>query len=369
MQPFRLVLIITGLTALVPVGSLATVPTAADLSRAVGMVFFGAPGAAGGDVNADGRATAADVAGVILGLRSPTQQGPYGVGLRRITFTKPSETVPDQQRVLVTDLWYPAAPGTGSIDRRPGGQSNAPFADGLHSVPLVLFSHGSCGFQEQSVFFTALLASYGFIVAAPPHPGNTTSEIFTCGGSAAVADSFVNRPADIIFVIDSLVALNADPTSFFFGTIDPHRIGMSGHSFGGLTTLRVSAMDSRVAAGLALAPVARSIQGEVAQITIPMMIQVGTLDGLLPDARLAYDLVNGPRTRLEILLMTHSPFSDFCTECTPETLPPEQAHLHILRYAIPFMLHWVAVDPRFDAFLDPRVAPPDVVFASDINAP
>jgi predicted dienelactone hydrolase len=348
--------------------ALGAAPTPAEASRAVAMVFAGDPGAAGGDVNADGRAGAADVSGVMLGLRSPTQPGPYGVGLRRITFTKRSETMPEQNRPLLTDIWYPAPPGAGPIDRRPGGKSNAPLAEELSNLPLVLFSHGSCGFQEQSIFFTSTLASYGFVVAAPPHPGNSTAEILTCGTPAAVADSFANRPADIMFVIDSLLALNADPTSFFFGTIDPDRIGVSGHSFGGLTTLRVSAMDPRVSAGLALAPVARSIQDEVAQIAVPIMIQVGTLDGLLADARLAYDLLKAPRYRLEILRTTHSPFSDFCLECTPNTTTTEQAHLYSLRYSIPYLLHYVVGDGRFDAFLAPHAAPPGVVLTADVAA-
>jgi hypothetical protein len=34
----------------------------------------------------------------------PTQPGPYGVGVQRIAFTKPSVTMPDQQRVLLTEI-------------------------------------------------------------------------------------------------------------------------------------------------------------------------------------------------------------------------------------------------------------------------
>jgi predicted dienelactone hydrolase len=344
----------------------AAVPSAADVSRAVALLFAGDLGVPSGDVNADGQANAADVCGVLRGWRSPTQPGPYGVGLRRIVFTKASVTNPLEQRVLNTDVWYPAPPGAGPIDRRPGGQSNAPLADGLSHLPLVLFSHGSCGFQEQSIFLTSTLASYGFVVAAPPHPGNSTAEILTCGTQAAVQDSFDNRPADIIFVIDSLLALNDDPTSFFYQTIDPNRIGMSGHSYGGLTTLRVGAMDPRVVAGLALAPVARSIQDEVREIAIPIMIQVGALDGLLVDARLAYDLLKAPRYRLEIQNMTHSPFADVCLECTATSLSPAQAHPFILRYAIPYMLHYVAGDTRFDAFLATGATLPGVEWTSDV---
>jgi dienelactone hydrolase len=340
-------------------------PAAADISRTLAMLFAGAAGAAGGDVNADGRATAADVGGVVLGLRSPTQPGPYGVGFQRLTFTKPSVTKPTEQRVLETDVWYPAPPGTGPISQQPGGVRNAPLADGVSHLPLLVFSHGSCGFPAQSIYLTPLIASYGFVVAAPPHPGNTTSELFTCMTPAALADSFVNRPADISFVIDELLALNADPTSFFYGTIDPSRIGMSGHSFGGLTTLLVAALDPRVIAGLALAPVSQPIQDEVARIRVPMMIQVGTLDDLLADGELAYDLLQPERDLVEIERMPHSPFSDFCLECGPETISTEVAHLYVLRYAVPFVLRWVAGDTRFGAFLDPGATPPGVAYTRD----
>jgi len=340
---------------------------AADVARVVTLLFAGAPGAAGGDVDADGRAAAADLVGVLHGRRSPTQPGPYGVGLRRIAFVKKSVTMPDQDRRLLTDIWYPADPGTGPIDTRVGARVNAPLATGAANLPLLLFSHGSCGFPEQSVFLTSLLASYGFIVAAPPHPGNSSVELATCGLPDHLADSFVNRPADIRFVIDSLLALDADPTSFFYTAIDAARIGVSGHSFGGLTTLRVCAMDPRVIAGLALAPVVGSIQDEVRTIAVPMMIQVGTLDDLLGDARLGYDLLEAPRYRLEIDRMTHSPFSDFCIECTPDTLTPADAHPYILRYAVPFLLHWVAGDDRFDLFLTTAATPPGVTFLADVG--
>ena len=338
---------------------------AGDVARVIRLSFAGDPGAAGGDVNADGLAGAADVVGAVLGMQSPTEHGPFGVGYRKMTFTKRSETKPDEDRVLLTYIWYPAAPGTGPIDPRLGGKVNVPLADGASNLPLVMFSHGSCGFAGQSTFLTATLASYGIIVVAPPHPGNTTAEIFTCFDPAQEADSFVNRPADIRFVLDQMLLSNADPASFFSGAIDPQRIGMSGHSFGGLTTLRVAASDPRVIAGLALAPSARSIQDEIKRIDIPMMVQDGTLDGLLPDARLAYSLLPPPRSLLEIARMTHSPFSDFCTECTPETLTPAEAHLYVLRYAVPFLLHWVAGDDRFDAFLDPAVTPPGATFIAD----
>ncbi|GIW46069.1 MAG: hypothetical protein KatS3mg077_3351 [Candidatus Binatia bacterium] len=334
-------------------------PTLATVQYTVSQIYRTVAGDAAGDTNADGRATAADVIAKLQGRRNPTEDGPFGTGFRRLDITKPSETDPAQPRRLLTSVWYPAAPGTFPTDTNPGGQANAPFAESLHHpLPLLLFSHGSCGFDRQSIFLVRRLATWGFIVAAPPHPGNTTSDFLTCMTPAVLADSFVNRPADIVFVLDRLLEENANPDSFWFGRIDPTRVGVMGHSFGGLTTLRVLARDQRFVAGLALAPVVRTIQDEVRTITQPTMIQVGTLDSLLADARLGYQLLSAPKTLVEIERMTHSPFSDFCLECTPTSLTAEEAHLFALRFAVPFLLEQVAKNNLFSAFLAPEATPP-----------
>lgn len=333
----------------------------ATLAYTAGHIFAGGVGDVAGDTNADGRATAADLVGKALGKQNPTEDGPFGTGWRRVEVSKPSETDPQQIRALRTSVWYPAAPGTFPTDSNPGGQPLAPFAEGIPGpLPLLLFSHGSCGFERQSIFLVRRLATWGFIVAAPPHPGNTTSDFLTCMTPAALADSFANRPADIVAVLDRLLEENDNPDSFWFGRIDPSRVGVLGHSFGGLTTLRVLARDRRFVAGLALAPVVRTIQDEVREITQPTMIQVGMLDSLLADARLGFQLLAGPRALVEIDRMTHSPFSDFCLECTPQSLTAAEAHLYVLRFALPFLFLHVASNDAFAAFLDPGSVPPGV---------
>jgi predicted dienelactone hydrolase len=357
-----------------PSPAAAAIPTAAELARAVRLVFAGVPAAAAGDVNADGLATAADVCGALLGARNPTQLGPYGVGTRRMTFTKESVTQPGQLRVLDTYLWYPADPGTAALETYPRGKLNAPFADGATSLPLVMFSHGSCGIPTQSFFLTTTLASYGFIVAAPPHPGNTTADFTICSTQAQLVDSAANRPADISFVIDQLLELNTTPDSFFQGAIDPNRIGMTGHSFGGYTALRIAALDARVVASVPLAPALFDIEDEVRSIDIPMMLEGGNIDTVTPFAetsQLAYDLLGPPRYLVKILDTGHYAFSDLCVpsdECgRPGTLTQEEAHWAALRYAVPFLLHYVASDSRFDAFLSPEAAPPGITLTADTS--
>jgi predicted dienelactone hydrolase len=324
-----------------------------------------------------------DIAQLIKGVNSalngcprepadPTQPGPFGVGVRQITFTKPSETRPGEERVLRTDVWYPTAAGATPVDPALGGVVDAPLADGARALPLVLYSHGSCSFSEESRFLTTALASYGFIVVAPPHPGNVLGDPF-CFQPGAVFESILNRAPDIMFVIDALLQLNAEPTSFLHDAIDPSRIGVAGHSLGGQTALRVAADDPRLIAVLALAP---AVNPSPVQLAIPVMVQGGALDSVTPfatNARAEYDVLGPPRYLVEIQRTGHHAFNDDCypgSPCDaagPDALTQAQAHRYVLRYAVPFLLHWVASDDRFDSFLAPAAAPAGVTFTADIG--
>jgi len=331
---------------------------------------------AAGDANHDGTVSVDEIVRAVNAALDgcpllPWQPGPFGVGYRRVTFTKESVTEPGKPRVLDTWLWYPADPATASLYANPRGKVGVPLVAGAGRRPLLTFSHGSCGIPTQSLYLTTVLASYGFVVAAPPHPGNVLSP--TCESQAALDDAFANRPADISFIIDSLLALNQTPASFLYDGLEPARIGVLGHSFGGLTTLRVSALDARVVAGLALAPAVEppwggpTVDEEIASIDIPMMVQGGDLDTLTPfepTSQRAYDLLGPPRYLVEILHTGHFGFSDLCVPpCgLPGMLTQEEAHRTVLRYAVPFLLKWVASDSRFDAFLAPA---PGIVFTAD----
>ena len=70
-------------------------------------------------------------------------------------------------------------------------------ADGPY--PLVVFSHGAYGVRFQSVFFTAYLASHGYVVVAPDHPDNCLFDLFVQGGYSMeeVVNSSFDRPFDI----------------------------------------------------------------------------------------------------------------------------------------------------------------------------
>lgn len=282
-------------------------------------------------------------------------RGPYPVGFTQRTFTKASVTT-GAPRVLDTLIWYPAVAGTGSAEG--AILRDAEVAPKRH--PLILFSHGSCGIPNQSPFYMEALASFGFVVAAPPHPGNTTFELATCAANAA--DSFQNRVPDLQWVLTAMLLESQNPTSAFWRRIHPKRIGVTGHSFGGQTTLRLLAADERVKAGVALAPAL------VPESTIrqPAMVIAGEVDSVTPfttSARGSYERLDGRRWLVGLEGGGHCAFTivclqQFCGTCG--TLPQADGYAATVRWAVPFFLRWVAGSPRYGALLRPDLAEPGV---------
>jgi predicted dienelactone hydrolase len=290
--------------------------------------------------------------------------GPFAVGVTVVDLVKPSVTT-GAPRALATQVWYPATPGTGT----PEGAflRGAEVAKGR--FPLVVFSHGSCGIPNQSVFLMEALASRGFIMAAPPHPGNTFSA--TCDAPASVADAYQNRPADVTFVADSFIGFGRDRASRFFRHVNGKRLGVSGHSFGGQTTLRVAASDRRFRAALALAPALPEEDGLV--IRTPLMVMTGEVDSLTPfptEAIPSYDLGIGQRFLVEILNAGHCAFIPLCAEqfcgagCAPTNLQPPAANALVKRYAVPFLLRYLKGDRAAGKTLRPAAAPDGIVVES-----
>jgi dienelactone hydrolase len=287
-----------------------------------------------------------------------TKHGPLPVGRTIVPFVKASETT-GEPRELDTIIWYPAvAAGTGPDEVT----EDAPIAESRW--PLIMFSHGYCGLPEQSPFYVETLASWGFVVAAPQHPGTLLTDP-SCTGQAPsqFVDSYANRVADIRFVIDRLLEDAKDPSSRLYHHIDPGRIGMTGHSFGGQTALRVASADRRIDGAVALAPVAPS----GIAVRTPTMILGSELDSLVPydtAIQTAYAALTGPRFLIELLNTGHCAYAVACVPsfcgagCEPGTLTDEQAHDLTLHYALPFFLNYVAGDGRYASDLVPGREPP-----------
>jgi dienelactone hydrolase len=203
-------------------------------------------------------------------------RGPYAVGVRQTHISSPfgsadGEGESDSVRSLPTEIWYPAESGQDESENaaHPLGLDHR-ATPGLTPTsapcPLVAFSHGNSGFRQQSTFLTTHLASWGFVVVAPDHVGNTFNEMMQLPDEDARRSTHQRarrqRPHDIHAVIRAL--LDEKHLSNERPSLDPERLGLLGHSFGGWTALKVPALESRVAAVCSLAPVSEPFVGRKA---------------------------------------------------------------------------------------------------------
>lgn len=300
----------------------------------------------------------------------PRAFGPYAPGHRIVTWVKDSVVSPGTPRTLATSVWYPAAAGSGPIDPSTGGVANAPLDGSGGPYPLVLFSHGLCGIPTQSKFLTPLLASWGFVVVAPPHPGNTLLDVPACASAANILASLQERPQDVIFVLDQMLAADQDSGSPFFGALDETRIGMTGHSFGGLTTYLVAGADPRIDVAVPMAPATLA----ASVLPVPSLMVLATEDGVVDNvaSRAAYARSVTPKMLVEIEHAGHYAFSDFCrpgSDCNPPTtLTTAEANAAALRWVVPFLKARLAGDAAWEPLLGPP-ARPGFVYAAEGTAP
>jgi dienelactone hydrolase len=119
------------------------------------------------------------------------------------------------------------------------------------AAPVVMFSHGLGGNREAASYLLEYLAANGFAAIAIQHPGTDEALLRGGGGMENLRESVRDvraaaaRFGDVRFVIDQLERENA--SGAHAGRFDLTRIGMSGHSYGALTTL--VAVGQRPAAG------------------------------------------------------------------------------------------------------------------------
>lgn len=281
------------------------------------------------------------------------RNGPYGTGFRDVRLVKPSAYDPAEERVLNAVVWYPTTPGAGPIESSSRAVRDAVLDGSGGPYPVVMFSHGSCGYERQSLFLTPWLASWGYIVVAMPHPGNTISEFPTCGTPTAQAKSAVERPRDVVFALDWILAAGDDPASPFFGAVDAQHLAMTGHSFGGLTTYLTTALDDRFTVAVPMAPAT----GQRSTLTIPSLTLYGAIDSVvsLPGILAAYERSSAPKRLVGIEDAGHYAFSDGCfpsADCNPPaTATQDEAHEHVKRQILPFLEVWLKGDQTWAPFL------------------
>jgi pimeloyl-ACP methyl ester carboxylesterase len=144
-------------------------------------------------------------------------------------------TNPGNGHSLATEIYYPAVDG--QVDPSRGTYATLVFARGSFSSATFYPGNGTH------------LASWGYITALPNFPTQFPTE------------DIEGRASDVQYILSYMEAENANPVSIFYQRIDVNRLGVAGHSLGGLTTLMVAARDARVKAAVALDPVNPPIGG------------------------------------------------------------------------------------------------------------
>src|SRR4029453_858770 len=282
-----------------------------------------------------------------IGLSAPSLvRAARRVGVTTILFTKTSVST-GAPRELPTLVWYPAKSRTGAAEAL--GLRDAAVRPGRY--PLIMFSHGACGRPREATYLTKELAARGFIVAAPPHPGNTPPDP-SCAAPTDFIDSVLNRVPDVRFVLDGMLAQASDGTSRFHRRIDTDRLGMSGLSFGGYTTLLAAQREPRFDAALALVP-GGSAALDPGGVAIPTLVIGSERDQIVgyAESERAYALLDGPRYLVELLAANHLSAVDDCFNhdlnvdlCRPNAISPAGARRLILRYAVPFFRRYLRGD-------------------------
>ena len=197
----------------------------------------------------------------------PFVRGRFPVGVRT---TQALDTA--RGRLFPVEIWYPAAaqhagqdtaPGTQDVFTVPSGDTplrqmavrDAAAQPGTYL--LVIFSHASGQHRRGATFLCTHLSSHGYVVAASEHSEVIAAELARRDGetseqkAARIEAVIASRVPDVRFLLDHLLGGAAWESE---ARVDPTRIGIVGHSFGGWTALAGPEVEPRIRAVVALAP-------------------------------------------------------------------------------------------------------------------
>jgi predicted dienelactone hydrolase len=236
---------------------------------------------------------------------------PAGAGFRKIDLSYHGGDGGERKRNYF--LWYPTATEPSRHDYH-NGQIGSVAIDAEvveDRQPLILYSHGSLGAGDHTVFLMEALARKGYIVAAINH-SNASIPNYVDPNSWDDTTHH-DRKEDLTALLDHLLAENKRDGSFLHNRIDEEAIGAAGHSLGGYTVLGVvgawdSWRDKRVRAVLLLSPFATPFiaKDTLKGVSTPVMLQGGTLDWAnTPVLSKVYEKVPSPKYFLVLKNVTH----------------------------------------------------------------
>lgn len=332
-------------------------------------------------------------------------RGAYTWQKRTLRLTDPRRT--SQNRSFLTDIYLPNSASTSdSSDRSPSLNSNQPIPS--PNAPLIVISHGLGSDRSTYAYLAQQLASYGFVVAVPEHPGSSSQQIqaLISGGANEVTapSEFIDRPLDIHYLLDQLEVLSqTDPR--FAGRINLNQVGVIGQSLGGYTalalagaeinqkqlaqdcqnrdTLNLSLLlqcralqlpkteptfrDDRVKAVIAINPIGSSLLGktDLSKINIPVLIISSTADTVAPallEQILPFTWLQTPDkylmlleggTHFSVIDAPNTVSQNNQVELPPELIGPNPklAYLYLKAIGVAFFKTYVAEDSQYRTFL------------------
>ncbi|MBM4383841.1 MAG: dienelactone hydrolase [Deltaproteobacteria bacterium] len=246
-------------------------------------------------------------------------------------------------------------------------------------APIVLYSHGLGGSRNNNRYLGEHWSARGYVAVFMQHPGSDESvwkdlpreERMEAMREAATPSNAMKRAADVEATLDALAEWPAAPGHALAGKLDVTRVGMSGHSFGAVTTQLVSGQraplvgarftDARIYAALAMSP-SKPRRGSAREafgaVKIPWLLMTGTHDGAriggqTPASRLEVfpALPNGSKYELVLDGAEHDAFGD---RALPGEAKPRNPNHHraVLALSTAFWDAYLRGDQAARAWLD-----------------
>ena len=315
----------------------------------------------------------------------PQLPGPYTWKKSSVTLTSPN-----RDRTFPIDIYLPQG------SPRP--------------APVVVISHGLGSDRLSFEYLAKHLASYGFAVAVPEHPGSNAKQLqdLITGKANEVVEpaEFVNRPLDVKELLDYLSNLSAGHPSYR-GQLDLQRVGIIGQSFGGYTALALAGAqinfaqldkdcrlendtwnaslllqcrarsldrslynftDPRIKAAIAINPISSSILGEtsLSKIQSPVMVIGGSADTVAPalvEQIQPFTWLTSPNKYL-VLMKNGTHFStidqspDSIFRPSPDVIGPDPAlaRRYINGLSLAFMETYLNNQSKFRPYVQPSYA-------------
>lgn len=258
-------------------------------------------------------------------------------------------------------------------------------------APVVLFSHGLGGSCNNNPYLGNHWAARGYVAVFMQHAGSDEAvwrdearpKRLQAMNQAASLENYLLRVKDVPAVLDQLERWNADKASALAGRMDLKKVGMSGHSFGAVTTQAVSGQtaptggqpftDPRIRAAVAFSP-STPARGNAEQafgsVKIPWLLMTGTKDvAIIGHADVKNRLSVYPALRgapkYEVVLdnAEHSAFSDRALPGDRESRNPNH-HRVILALSTAFWDAYLRGDAAALAWLNGS-GPRSVMAADD----